>query len=221
MARQKIIIMNAIKQLKSERKVQNLKFKKQMALMNRLHQPNACARTSIIKTKDPDLELRETLRHQAEFDLKIQKEIEKLNFPMNYYQKFKKSTKNMQNSLKTKIFAISSVPSTRKHRRVKTVPTSDKRSRRKTLSPKLGPLSSHFKSSTTELPPLIKSTPIHLDPNLKFSKIPKKAKRNSIDCREFLSVVDSVSGKSEDTKRIQSVDTEIRKSTKSTLDFYN
>jgi hypothetical protein len=143
--------------------------KDQADIVNKLNKPSGCARTSKPKTSAIDLEIQETLRKQQDFDTKIQQELQKLNFPINSFQKIEFRSLRKKKRHRTEPTSPKSMSS-----RAQTVPPQTKSHPKPLIRLKMKP---NYLISSEALPPLIKSTPIHLDPNLKFSKKVKPPKK--------------------------------------------
>ena len=151
--------------------------------MNKLSVPKGCSRTSKAKTSDIDQEIREMNKRQQEFDCKVQLELSKLNFPINYYKPATNQTIYKRRNHRYKTDAIKGKASATTHRRFHSLTPKPDELTEKPKSPitpsyKFSIENSCF-SNIEVLPPLIKSIPMHLDPNLKFAKKRAKTVKNN------------------------------------------
>jgi hypothetical protein len=148
-----------------------LSYRAQVDLITRLNQPTGASRTARAKTSHVDQELRDSLRHQQEFDNYVKKEFNRLNFPIDYYRPASLSPTKSPAARKTVSPKEKSIPNTRRTQRTNTVPV---------YSPEAEVTMNHRRlktammfnqnDSSEQLPPLIKSTPMHLDPKYRISK---------------------------------------------------
>ena len=169
---------HAINRLKTHKNNEIKVFNRPLATMNKLLAPCGCAKTLKPLMDHVDLEIAETLKRQQKFDSDIQKEYSKLNFPLDFYLKnsnsIKKTSKSSRKRVLSAVLLSKNYPSTKE----KIVsPRKNKIIKYKELkNMSLDPLIHTFDISFEKLPPLIKSTPLHLDPRLRF---PKKNSSNS------------------------------------------
>lgn len=159
-----------------QRKDPNL-IKKRAEVIERLNLPVGASKTSKAKTSDIDLEIRDVYKRQIAFDLKVQKELSKLNFPMSFYEP-KSRTQEPGRRPKPKMTQLISDMYT--HRRIQS-DSSTHRANLKTTSKYHRSrihtsMHTRYSSPIEPLPPLVKSIPLHLDPKFQF---PKKKKSSA------------------------------------------
>lgn len=161
------------------------KFQVQAENLKKLMQPKGAFQSQRAKTESIDVELREVYKREEEFNRKIKNELAKLNFPLTEIpisrKKAKRPTTSFEYSLVTPLKPqLLSPRSPITPQIVPKTPNSPVTNRpRKRFNSSLG-FSSYIntkKLATQALPALIKSVPIHQDPNFKFTKI-KKPKKN-------------------------------------------
>lgn len=165
--------------IESER-LEKSKFNRQYIITSKLSQPKGCCQTSKPKTSDIDLEIFESRKREEAFDNKIKVEMAKLNFPIASPEKMM----GTRRSKRLNTHAIGSESPEKNIRRVQTVsPRNNPRQTKNCPSSAVKTLFNDQQTLLTEsLPPLIKSTPMHLDPALKFPK--KKSPGTPINYRE-------------------------------------
>jgi hypothetical protein len=158
-----------------------------MFKMNRILAPTGCSRTSKPLVDNIEQEIAETLKRNSLFEIEIQKEYQKLNFPLEYYLKAYKPPKKIK-----RIRALTAI-SIEKHKPKKEMTAETKAPKKNsnisTRSSATDPIISSIKKSDPKLPLLTKSIPIHLDP--KF-KLPRKKKVVIENPNERLSSVNSI-----------------------------
>ena len=203
-----------------------VRYSRQIATIGKLSQPKGCSRTSKPKTSAVDQEIRDTLRREQEFDLQIQKELSKLNFPLDQHAKHTPKLCMRRRSKRVNTLAVSPREHRVNHRRMQTLPASaynDRPCTMNNLYPRHHPtVSWKDESPIKSLPPLIKSTPIHLDPTMKF---PKKSRAVVIEMGEksrIANMVDSVIEKCSNQKLSysRSIDFGIKSCAQESSDFF-
>lgn len=155
------------------------RFKEQAENLKRLVNTNGAFQSQRAKTDSIDVELREMFKREEEFNRKIKIELGKLNFPLTEHPisrtHAKRPTTSFGYPLVTSLKPQSLSPRSPKTPQVVPITPNSPVSRRprKRFSTSLG-FSSYINNerpTTQALPALVKSVPIHQDPNLKFAKV--------------------------------------------------
>ena len=204
------------------------RYSRKIAMIGKLSQPKGCSLTSKAKTSVIDKELRETKKRQLDFDFKIQRELGKLNFPLDKHIKQRNKLSTERRSKRVNTIAVSPRDRSVNRRRVQTVPLSSYDDRIKSIScttPIEHQIFTRKNATPIEvLPPLIKSIPIHLDPNMKFHKKFSTVVVETGDNSRIIKMLDSVIEKCSGYKKnscSRSIDSDIKSCVQESSIFFS
>lgn len=200
------------------------KYQKQAERLNKLTQPKGAFMTQRPKTESIDIELREIQKREEEFNQRIQKELSRLNFPLSEIPPSPKKSYRPVSSFGFSL-VTSLKPSPKTPQIIPITPkTPTFKRNRKRLNTTIG-FSEFIKNErpvTQVLPSLVKSIPIHQDPNFKFNKV-KKVENKHIKKAERMDHINSILEKLSSVNKIDHspLDDSVKKTSRMSKSVYD